>query len=65
MLFIDVTTLLLALWLAFVLRLGEPFSTEFIYPSWWLFIAIPSIMIPLFIKFGLYRAVLQYIGVQV
>jgi FlaA1/EpsC-like NDP-sugar epimerase len=65
MLFIDVTTLLLALWLAFVLRLGEPFSTEFIYPSWWLFIAIPSIMIPLFIKFGLYRAVLQYIGVKV
>ena len=65
MLFIDIATLLLALSLAFALRLGELFSTEFIYPSWWLFIAIPLVMIPLFIKLGLYRAVLQYIGVKV
>ncbi|MDA0890509.1 MAG: hypothetical protein O3A52_05100, partial [Bacteroidetes bacterium] len=65
MLFVDVATLLFALWLAFVLRIGEPFPTEYIYPSWWLFIAIPVIMIPLFVKLGLYRAVLQYMGVKV
>ena len=65
MLFVDVATLLFALWLAFVLRIGEPFPTEYIYPSWWLFIAIPIIMIPLFVKLGLYRAVLQYMGVKV
>ena len=65
MLFVDVATLLFALWLAFVLRIGEPFPTEYIYPSWWLFIAIPGIMIPLFVKLGLYRAVLQYMGVKV
>jgi len=65
MLFVDVATLLFALWLAFVLRLGEPLPIEYIYPSWWLFISIPVIMIPLFVKLGLYRAVLQYIGVKV
>ena len=65
MLFVDVATLLFALWLAFVLRIGEPFPTEYIYPSWWLFIAIPVIMIPLFVKLGLYRAVLQYMGIKV
>ena len=65
MLFVDVATLLFALWLAFVLRIGEPFPTEYIYPSWWLFIAIPIIMIPLFVKLGLYRAVLQYMGIKV
>lgn len=65
MLFVDVTTLLFALWLAFVLRLGEAFPIEFLSSSWWLFIAIPAIMIPLFIRLGLYRAVLQYIGIKV
>ena len=65
MLFVDVATLLFALWLAFVLRIGEPFPTEYIYPSWWLFIAIPVIMIPLFVKLGLYRSVLQYMGIKV
>jgi FlaA1/EpsC-like NDP-sugar epimerase len=65
MLFVDVITLLFALWLAFVLRLGEPFPLEYIYGSWWIFIAVPVIMIPLFVKLGLYRAVLQYIGIKV
>jgi FlaA1/EpsC-like NDP-sugar epimerase len=65
MLFVDVLTLVLALWVAFVLRIGEPFPIEYIYPSWWIFIAIPVIMIPLFVKLGLYRAVLQYIGIKV
>ena len=65
MLFVDVFTLLLALWLSFVLRLGDPFPAEYIVPSWWLFVTIPLIMIPVFIKLGLYRAVLQYIGVKV
>lgn len=65
MLFVDVFTLLFALWFSFVLRLGEPFPLEYISESWWLFIAIPIIMIPLFVRLGLYRAVLQYIGIKV
>ena len=65
MLLVDVLTLLFALWLAFVLRLGEAFPIEYISDSWWIFIAIPVVMIPLFVKLGLYRAVLQYVGVKV
>jgi len=64
MLFVDIITLLFALWLAFVLRLGDPFPTEYIYPSWWIFLVIPMIMVPLFVRLGLYRAVLQYIGIK-
>ena len=65
MLFVDISTLLFALWLAFVLRLGEPFPFDYIYDSLWVFIAVPIITIPLFIKLGLYRSVLQYIGIKV
>jgi len=65
MLFVDVSTLLFALWLSFVLRLGEPFPLDYIYDSLWIFITVPIITIPLFVKLGLYRSVLQYIGVKV
>ena len=65
MFFVDVLTLSFALWLAFVLRLGDIWPTEFIESSWWLFIVFPVILAPLFIRLGLYRAVLQYIGIKV
>ena len=65
MLFVDISTLLFALWLAFALKFTDPFPSEYIYRSWWIFIAVPVIMIPLFVKLGLYRAVLQYIGIKV
>ncbi|WCE07574.1 polysaccharide biosynthesis protein [Pseudomonas sp. JBR1] len=58
----DVLLLWLALWLGFVLRLGldqhlDPFGKHL-----WLFVAAPLIAIPIFIRFGLYRAVMRYIG---
>lgn len=58
----DVFLLWLALWLGFVLRLGldqrlDPFGTHL-----WLFAAAPIIGIPIFVRFGLYRAVMRYIG---
>jgi len=65
MLFVDISTLLFALWLAFVLRLGEPLPLDYIYDSLWIFITTPIITIPIFIRLGLYRSVLQYIGVKV
>ncbi|MDB9910300.1 polysaccharide biosynthesis protein [Flavobacteriales bacterium] len=65
MLFVDLSTLLFALWLAFVLRLGEPLPLDHIYDSFWLFFAVPIVTISLFIKLGLYRSVLQYIGIKV
>ena len=65
MLIVDVFTLLLSLWLSFVLRLGDVFPSDYIYESWWIFIVVPVVTIPLFVKLGLYRAVLQYVGVKV
>lgn len=53
-----------ALWLAFVVRLG---SLEEIYPldgHLWLFALAPLISIPLFIRFGMYRAVMRYFGTE-
>lgn len=58
----DVTLVWLSLWLAFLVRLGtedmiSPFSGHA-----WLFIAAPLVAIPLFIRFGMYRAVMRYLG---
>lgn len=65
MLFIDVLVLLFAIWFSFSLRLGEPWPIEYMQANWWIFALIPAIAIPLFIKLGLYRAVLQYMGIKV
>jgi FlaA1/EpsC-like NDP-sugar epimerase len=50
----------LSLWLAFALRLSEWF-----WPSenqLWLFLLGPIIALPIFIRLGLYRAIVRYIG---
>lgn len=60
--FTDVLLVWLALWMSFVVRLG---LDEMIVPltqHFWLFIAAPALAIPLFIRFGLYRAVMRYFG---
>jgi FlaA1/EpsC-like NDP-sugar epimerase len=51
-----------ALWLSFSLRLGEIYSPP--AQQLWLFLAAPIIAVPVFIKFGLYRAVIRYIGMD-
>ncbi|KFE56121.1 polysaccharide biosynthesis protein [Pseudomonas syringae] len=58
----DVFLVWAALWMAFVVRLGiddliNPFETHT-----WLFILAPIVAIPLFIRMGLYRAVMRYFG---
>jgi len=65
MMFVDVITLLFTLWLAFVLRIGDPWPVGYFYESLWIFLLIPIVMIPLFVRLGLYRSVLQYIGIKV
>ena len=65
MMLFDLFTLLISLFIAFILRLGQEFSFDFLYDSLWLFFAIPIAMIPVFYRLGLYRSVLQYIGIQV
>src|SRR5690606_2331699 len=60
----DVLLIWLALWLAFVIRLGEPAAIEPLGAHAWLFTAAPLTAIPLFLRCGLYRTVMRYLGPQ-
>lgn len=58
----DVVLLLLAAWGAFAMRLGlghEPSSLQ-----WVLMVAAPLLAMPVFVKLGLYRSVIRYMGEQ-
>ncbi len=58
----DVVLVWVALWLAFVVRLGDSRAIEPFAGHAWLFALAPIIAIPLFIRFGMYRAVMRYFG---
>ncbi|WP_442799723.1 polysaccharide biosynthesis protein [Pseudomonas sp. Au-Pse12] len=58
----DIALVWLALWLAFVVRLGIDEMINPMVMHGWLFFAAPVIAIPLFIRFGMYRAVMRYFG---
>ncbi|MFJ3076107.1 MULTISPECIES: nucleoside-diphosphate sugar epimerase/dehydratase [Pseudomonas] len=58
----DTVLIWAALWLAFVVRLGIDDLANPIIDHTWLFICAPVVAIPLFIRFGLYRAVMRYFG---
>ncbi|MCE1690433.1 hypothetical protein LWT38_24390, partial [Enterobacter hormaechei] len=51
-----------ALWLAFVVRLGVDELAGPLREHFWLFLAAPVVAVPLFIRFGMYRAVMRYFG---
>ncbi|MGR9045077.1 MAG: polysaccharide biosynthesis protein [Gammaproteobacteria bacterium] len=57
---VDIFFSVAALWAAFSLRLGEWYvpKGKIIY----LFVAAPLIVVPIFLKMGLYRAIIRYIG---
>jgi len=57
---VDLVLLPLAMWVSFSLRLGELYVPRdgIIF----LYLAVPFIAIPIFIRFGLYRAIIRYIG---
>ncbi|GGY18608.1 polysaccharide biosynthesis protein [Paludibacterium paludis] len=57
---LDALLLPLALWSAVVLRLGGAWDPR-LNPHLWIFAAIPLWVIPIFIKLGLYRAVIKYV----
>lgn len=59
MLFSDLVLLPLALWSSVALRMGtwNPDVTTYI----WLFFVLPFVTIPIFIRIGLYRAVIRYL----
>ncbi|MGP4958722.1 polysaccharide biosynthesis protein [Pseudomonas helleri] len=58
----DIMLVWLALWLAFVVRLGIDDMTNPVKTHVWLFVTAPLVAIPLFIRFGMYRAVMRYFG---
>ncbi|MGP5109399.1 polysaccharide biosynthesis protein [Pseudomonas helleri] len=58
----DIVLVWLALWLAFVVRLGIDDMINPVAAHVWLFVAAPIVAIPLFIRFGMYRAVMRYFG---
>ncbi len=55
----DFVFLPLALYLAICIRQGTFFPQTI--ESWWLFLVAPVIAIPIFIRLGLYHAVVRYI----
>ena len=59
---VDVVLVWLALWLAFVVRLGDYHDVHPLGAHAWVFITAPLIALPLFIRFGMYRAVMRYLG---
>lgn len=58
----DVVLVWIALWLAFFVRLGDAGFVEPLGGHAWLFCIAPVLSVPLFVRFGLYRAVMRYFG---
>jgi len=71
LLFTDSVLLVAALWFSLSLRLGDMFvfrSDQLAMANGtgvlWLFVAAPVIAIPIFVRFGLYRAIIRYLGMR-
>ena len=60
----DVFFLVFAIWLSFALRLGVIWSDQ-MQSNLWIFVFIPLVSIPIFIKLGLYRSVLKFMGTKI
>lgn len=58
----DVVLVWAALWLAFLVRLGVDDMVNPLIVHTWLFLSAPVVAIPLFVRFGMYRAVMRYFG---
>ncbi len=61
----DILLLPLALWFSLSLRLSNLWPVHYWLANWWILLLLPILSIPLFIHYGLYRAVLKYMGYQV
>ncbi len=56
----DVFLALLSTWLAYTLRLDTPHWP--IAEQWYVYLIAPVLFIPVFVRFGLYRAIFRYTG---
>ena len=61
MLFVDSVLLVSVILLSFSLRLGNFYLPEGVL-VYWVVYGAPIVAIPIFVRFGLYRAVIRYIG---
>ena len=60
----DLLFLPLALWSGYALRLAEWWPTSYLEPALLLFIIMPVIGVLIFMRLGLYRAVVRFMGAQ-
>ncbi len=60
---VDIVFSVIALWLAFLLRLGAEEDIPFETVGYFFMIA-PALAIPVFIRLGLYRAIIRYMGIK-
>ncbi len=58
----DIFLVWLALWMSFIVRLGFDDAGNPAAQHLWLFISAPVVAIPIFIRLGMYRAVMRYFG---
>src|SRR5690554_1213145 len=58
----DVLLIWLSIWLAFVFRVGYESSFIAVQAHSWLLWAAPLITIPTSVQFGMYRAVMRFLG---
>lgn len=58
----DFFLLALSAWLSYSFRFGQPFSPN--KAQWILIALLPVIAFPIFLTFGLYRAIIRYVGNQ-
>jgi len=58
----DILLIWLALWLAFYMRLEDPGAIAPFGRHAWLFVSAPVVALPVFIRLGMYRAVMRYLG---
>jgi FlaA1/EpsC-like NDP-sugar epimerase len=58
---LDIASAVVAMWLAFSLRLDSPHWPQ--GSQWLLYLLAPLLAVPIFIRFGLYRAIFRYTGV--
>ena len=60
----DFIALPVALWSSYALRLSQWWPTDYMVEVWWLFLATPAVGLLVFMKLGLYRAVVRFMGAQ-
>ena len=62
--FFDFLVLELTLWLAYVLRFADWWPEKYLVSSYKLFIIIPVLSLIIFLKLGLYRAIVRFFSTQ-